>query len=109
MGDLIVIMAICVDSLIITSNEAYIIREVKTDLWTTFNMTDLSLLHYCLCVEFSQADNCVLVSQTRYDKSLLEIFCMADCKKHLHVWNLGSNYQPTLTQNRLVTQSIDSW
>jgi len=43
-------------------------------------MTDLGLLHYCLGVEVWKTDNSIFVLQTKYTKSLLDRFRMADCK-----------------------------
>jgi len=52
-GD-VVLLVIYVDDIIITSSKARPITKVKSKLCSTFDTTDLDLLHYCLGVEVQQ-------------------------------------------------------
>ena len=50
-GNDIIILIIYVDDIIITGSEASAITQIKYNMRKAFNMTNLGLLHYCLCVE----------------------------------------------------------
>eukprot|EP00253_Pinus_taeda_P027782 PITA_27782 len=43
-------------------------------------MTNLGLLHYCLGVEVWQTENNIFLSQSKYDRNLVDRFRMQDCK-----------------------------
>jgi hypothetical protein len=45
-----------------------------------FDMNSLGLPHYCLGVEVWQIGSSIVVSHTKYDRSLLNGFKMIDCK-----------------------------
>jgi len=50
-GDDILFVVDYVDDFIITGSSTHLIHGIKQDLCSTFDMTDLGLLHYCLGVE----------------------------------------------------------
>eukprot|EP00253_Pinus_taeda_P030173 PITA_30173 len=50
------------------------------DLCSTFDMTDLGLLHYCLGAEVWQTEINIFLSQSKYARSLMDRFRMQDCK-----------------------------
>eukprot|EP00253_Pinus_taeda_P003670 PITA_03670 len=57
-----------------------LIHGIKQGLCSTFDMTDLGLLHYCLGVEVWQTENNIFLSQSKYARSLVDRFKMQDCK-----------------------------
>eukprot|EP00253_Pinus_taeda_P033599 PITA_33599 len=59
---------------------AHLIHGIKEDLCSTFDMTDLGLLHYCLGVEVWQTENNIFLSQCKYARNLVDRFRMQDCK-----------------------------
>ena len=79
-GDDILFVVVYVDDLIITGSSAHLIHGIKQDLCSTFDMTDLGLLHYCLGVEVWQTENNIFLSQSKYARNLVERFRMQDCK-----------------------------
>eukprot|EP00253_Pinus_taeda_P009525 PITA_09525 len=79
-GDDILSVVVYVDDLIITGGSAHLIHGNKQDLCSTFDMTDLGLLHYCLGVEVWQTENNIFLSQSKYAKNLVDRFRMQDCK-----------------------------
>jgi hypothetical protein len=69
-----------VDDFLITGNNNDHISQVKKELLTGFEMTDLGLLHYYLGVEVMQRERSIFISQTKYVSELLKKFGMEDCK-----------------------------
>eukprot|EP00253_Pinus_taeda_P032312 PITA_32312 len=69
-GDDIFFVVVYVDDLIITGSSAHLIDGIKQDLCSTFDMTDLGLLHYCLGVEVWQIENNIFLSQSNFDPIL---------------------------------------
>eukprot|EP00253_Pinus_taeda_P004464 PITA_04464 len=80
-GDDISFVVVYVDDLIITGSSAHLIHGIKQDLCSTFDMTDLGLLHYCLGVEVWQTKHNIFLSQSKYAKNLVDRFRMRDCKQ----------------------------
>eukprot|EP00253_Pinus_taeda_P009300 PITA_09300 len=64
-GDDILFVVVYVDDLIITGSSTPLIHGIKQDLCSTFDMTDLGLLHYCLGVEVWQTENNIFLSQSK--------------------------------------------
>jgi hypothetical protein len=46
----------------------------------SFDIIDLGLLHYFLGVEVQQTGSNIFISQTKYARTLLDIFKMTNCK-----------------------------
>jgi hypothetical protein len=46
----------------------------------SFDLTNLGLLHYCLCVEVWKTSSSIFVSQNKYVRSMLERFKLKNCK-----------------------------
>jgi hypothetical protein len=44
------------------------------------DFTSLGLLHYCLGVEVQQTGTNIFISQTKYARSVLDMFKMTNCK-----------------------------
>eukprot|EP00253_Pinus_taeda_P004196 PITA_04196 len=79
-GDGILFVVVYVDDFIITGSSTHLIHGIKQDLCSTFDMTDLGLLHYCLGVEVWQTENNIFLSQSKYARNLVDRFRMQDCK-----------------------------
>jgi len=79
-GDDIMFVVVYVDDLIITSSSTHLIHGIKQHLCSTFDITDLGLLHYCLGVEVWQTENNIFPSQSKYARNLVDRFRMQDCK-----------------------------
>eukprot|EP00253_Pinus_taeda_P004535 PITA_04535 len=79
-SDDILFVVVYVDDLIITGSSTHLIHGIKQDLFSTFDMTDLGLLHYCLGVEVWQTENNIFLSQSKYAKNLVDRVRMQDCK-----------------------------
>ena len=61
-ADDILLVVVYVDDLIITGSSAHLIHGIKQDLCSTFDMTNLGLLHYCMGVEVWQTENNIFLS-----------------------------------------------
>eukprot|EP00253_Pinus_taeda_P002353 PITA_02353 len=79
-GDDILFLVVYVNDLIITGSSTQLIHGIKQDLCSTFDMTYLALLHYCLRVEVWQTENNIFLSQSKYARNLVDRFIMQDCK-----------------------------
>ena len=69
-----------VDGFLITGNNNDHIFQIKKELQTAFEMTDLGLLHYYLRVEVKQREGSIFISQAKYISRLLKKFGMEECK-----------------------------
>ena len=78
--NLLCLIILYVDDLLITGSLAPKIEEVRADLKTTFEMTDLGLLHYFIGMEVYQSHGGIFLSQHRYLRQLLETYSMSNCK-----------------------------
>jgi hypothetical protein len=76
----IILLVIYVDDIIIIDSEASAVEQTKSNMSKDFDMTDLGLICYCLGIEVQQTCSNTFISQTKYAKSLLHRFRMADCK-----------------------------
>ena len=56
------------------------IEEIRTNLKTTFEMTDIGLLHYFIGMEVYQSHGGIFLSQHRYLRQLLETYSMSNCR-----------------------------
>ena len=75
-----VLIILYVDDLIITGSLSLLIDEVKHQLSTQFEMTDLGILHYYLGMEVWHSNSYIFISQMKYVKSLLSKYKMEDSK-----------------------------
>ena len=66
-----------------------IIDEFKKSMMTTFEMTDLGLLHYFLRLEIKQGEDGVFVSQRKYAEGLLKHFNLLNCKRAITPMNIN--------------------
>ena len=75
-----VLINLYVDDLIITGSRSLLIDEVKLQLSTQFEMTDLGVLHYYLGMEIWQSNSFIFISQMKYVKGLISKYKMEDCR-----------------------------
>ena len=73
------ILLLYVDDLFITGGE-HLIKACKKDLASEFEMKDLGLMHYYLCMEVWQEDGNVFLGQGKYVADVLRRFRMEDCR-----------------------------
>ena len=69
-----------VDDVIFTSNDDYLIENLKTIVKEEFEMTDMGLLRYFLGIEVDQNENEIFISQAKYVNEVLSRFNMQECK-----------------------------
>ena len=78
-GDTLIV-ALHVDDLVITGNNANLILGMKKQLVDTFEMTNLGLLHFFLHIQILQMDGGIFLSQPKYALDLLKGFKMDNFK-----------------------------
>eukprot|EP00253_Pinus_taeda_P027903 PITA_27903 len=81
--DSLLILALYVDDLPITSSSVSAIAAFRRALHDRFLMTDMGPLHFFLFVEISQDATGIKLSQAKYARDLLERFHMTNCKPAL--------------------------
>ncbi|KAL7724842.1 hypothetical protein ACLKA6_012828 [Drosophila palustris] len=81
-GNGIIIVSLYVDDLFVATNDAQMLKNLKSELSSNFEMKDLGKLSYCLGIEFNQnkEKKSFSMSQPKYIKDLLKQFNMEDCK-----------------------------
>ena len=81
------LVLVCVDDLIILSNNMESLATLKSKLEVEYEMTDLGKLHFCLGVEFTRDRDArtITMSQGKYVEEVLERFGMQDCKPILEM------------------------
>ena len=62
------IVSLYVDDLLITADDARLVKEFKQEMMQAFEMTDLGLMTYFLGIEIKQSQNKVLIYQRKYAK-----------------------------------------
>ena len=71
-GHHITILAVYVDDIIVTGNDAKSISQIKNYLHDTFSIKDLGILHYFLGLEVVYFDAGIILSQTKFTQDLLK-------------------------------------
>lgn len=79
-GKKIIILAVYVDDVLIFWNDVEVLRKVKRDLMSKFNMKDLGKAEHFLGMHITQNDIGIKVDQEKYVDKMLKVFGMADCK-----------------------------
>jgi hypothetical protein len=72
----LLILVLCVDDILITNYSNSSIVVVKGIFHDKFMMTDMGPLHYFLGLEISQDASGIKISQSKYDRDLMERFHM---------------------------------
>jgi hypothetical protein len=73
------IIVVYVDDLVITSNNIDIILILKKQLYNSFDMKNLGILHYVLGLQVLPLSNGFFISQSKYEVDLLTHFKMENC------------------------------
>jgi hypothetical protein len=76
----LLIIALYVDDLILTGNNANMIEEFKKDMVYKYEMSDIGLLHYFLSIEVYQDKEEVFISQKMYAEKIMRKFRMIGSK-----------------------------
>jgi hypothetical protein len=79
-GHDIMIVALYVDDLIYTGNNAELFQKFKSHMIAKFEMKDLGELHYLLGIEVWNKEDSILMSQGKYTLDILKKFIMISCK-----------------------------
>ena len=93
------ILLIWVDDIIIASNSASTIREVKEALGQMFRMKDLGRLSWFLNINFTFGTDSISMDQTKYIEKILNRFQMDGCKHRATPSELGVN--------KIITENSD--
>jgi len=78
-GDILVII-LYVDDMLLTGTDADQISAFKSELRSTFEMSDMGMLHHYLGIQFIQREKGIFMLQSKYVQRLLERFKFQDCK-----------------------------
>ncbi|MCO5606637.1 hypothetical protein L7F22_060825 [Adiantum nelumboides] len=75
-------LAIYVDDILLISNSHSALDAAKAELSSSFSMTDMGAVHYCLGIQVFQhpSTGVIKISQQSYIKSLLQKYHMFACK-----------------------------
>jgi histone deacetylase 1/2 len=73
-------VGVYVDDLVITGANQDDINRFKAEMHSTFNMSDLGLLHYYLGLEVTQTEEGITVCQSAYAAKILEAADLSVCK-----------------------------
>ncbi|TXG61147.1 hypothetical protein EZV62_012510 [Acer yangbiense] len=76
----ILIVSLYVDDLIFTGNSSAMIRRFKNDMMSSFEMSDLGLMHYFFRMEVHQEKEGIFISQKKYIEDMMSKFKMLGCK-----------------------------
>jgi hypothetical protein len=68
----LLIVCLYVDDLIFTGNLS--VEEFKTAMKTEFEMTDLGMMKYFLCIEVNQSKDGIFICQNNYENDILKRF-----------------------------------
>ena len=93
------ILLIWVDDIIIASNSASTLREVKEALGQMFRMKDLGRLSWFLNINFTFGTDSISMDQTKYIEKILNRFQMGGCKHRATPSELGVN--------KIITENSD--
>jgi hypothetical protein len=74
------VVGVYVDDLVITGASQGDIDRFKSEMHSTFKMSDLGLLHYYLGLEVKQSEEGINVSQSAYAAKILETADLSTCK-----------------------------
>jgi Reverse transcriptase (RNA-dependent DNA polymerase) len=88
--DELLIVALYVDDLIFMGNNQRLIDEFKREMKFEFEMTDLGMMRYFLCLKIKQEKSEIFVSQGAYAREILQKFGMSDCNPVATPMELGA-------------------
>jgi hypothetical protein len=78
--DGLVILLLYVDDIFLTC-VAKLISECKRNMASEFEMKDLTIMNYFLCIEVCQRQDEIFLNQGKYAMEILKRFEMLDCKE----------------------------
>jgi hypothetical protein len=106
--DSLLLLVLYVDDLLITGFSTSTIVVVKRILNDRFLMMDMRSLHFFLRIKMSQDSSGIKLAQAKYERDLLEIFHMTDCKSAPIPFLSGVILENGGTLHWLTTHYIDS-
>lgn len=81
----LLIVAVYVDDLLMTSSNIEMIVNFKRDMAAKFDMSDLGKLSYYLGIEVMQREGCIVLSQEKYAARIIEEAGLKECNA-VHIW-----------------------
>lgn len=75
----ILVVAVYVNDLLVTGSSLEMIVDFKRNMGTKFDMTDLGRLSYYLGIEVRQQQGCIVLSQEKYARKIIEDAGMKGC------------------------------
>lgn len=73
------VVCLYVDDLIFTGNDSRMLQEFKKEMTKHFEMTDMGLMSYFLCLEVMQTSEGIFISQKKFAGDILKRFKMEFC------------------------------
>lgn len=73
------IIAVCVNDLIIVASKLPKINEIKSKLTQILKMKDKSSLHYCFTIEFAVRKRSITMLPKKYIDEIIKNYGMMDC------------------------------
>lgn len=77
----ITFVVVYVDDVLVTRNDPIEIAHLKQHLDSVFNIKDLGILHYFLCIEVSYKGDHMILTQAKFTKELLNESGLHDFRK----------------------------
>lgn len=76
-----VISSLYVNELIVTEIDVNVIEDFKIEMKREFEMKNIGLMTFFLCMEIKQKEKGVFIKQKKYVKEILKKFKMESCKE----------------------------
>ena len=109
----LLLLVVYVDDLLIASSDNNWIDEVKSKLTESFDLKDLGMAKYCLGLEITQENDCVMVNQRGYINDILNRCGMSHCNPVMTPAELKSNRPQnnteTLQDVSCVNDTKENW
>ena len=88
-GDRVIYLVLYVDDMLLIGNDKEIIQDLKTQLFSKFDMKDLGAANYILGMEIKRdrANRKLWLNQRKYVETILQRFNMQDCKPVNHSYS----------------------
>jgi len=76
----VLFVSLYVDDLIFSENNSSMVEEFKESMVREFEMINMGLMSYYLCIEVSLSDECIFICEKKYAHEILEKFKMENSK-----------------------------
>lgn len=105
-GERMMLIAIYVDDIILSTNDSSWLRDVKKHLSSAFEMKDMGRINHCLGIEFTRdEEDRVYLNQSLYLEKVLERFGMSECKPTMTPMDVNVKLEkPKCVKNDVMNQ-----